>query len=121
MNTLSPSNGIGGASGVRISRNLSRSDSADAKSAWSNSYNAWTSAERRRLGLRSMHALVLQRGVQYFRVALVFGNVDPQCPQVPISLPPPPHHINRYATLCVHIVQKHVAATPESMQRIRMR
>jgi hypothetical protein len=70
---------IGGRSGAMILRSRSCSSGPDPNSMSNNSYNAQTSAAESREGVRSRHALVLQRGVQYFRVERVSGNRSPQC------------------------------------------
>src|ERR1700704_5154263 len=79
---------IGGKCGAMIARNRSRNDSAFGSSVCSNSWSASTSAARMRLGFRPRHALVLQRGVQYFRVGRVSGNALPHQLQTPITTLP---------------------------------
>src|SRR5690349_14704699 len=80
---------IGGRSGATILRSSSRNASTFEKFSSSSAYSARTSAALRRDGLRSRHAFVLQRGVQYFRVVRVSGNRLPQYSQVPIT----PSHV----------------------------
>lgn len=82
-----PTVAIGARSGAMIARSRSRNSSALGSSVCSNSCRASTSAARIRLGLRPRHALVLQRGVQYFRVDRVSGNEVPHQLQTPISSP----------------------------------
>ena len=67
---------------------LVRNASAELNSPSSNSCSASTSAARMRRGLRSRHAFVLQRGVQYFLVARVFGKRLPHQQQTSITFLP---------------------------------